>query len=479
MSERSFYESPLGTRYASEEMRKLFSQRHRSVLWRKLWLYLAEEERSLGIEIPESAITAMQANLENIDFEAVAAYEKEFRHDVMAHVHAFGDAAPEARRFIHLGATSCYVTDNSDLMIMRRGLELLLGRLRSTISHLRDFAVEHARTPALAYTHFQPAQLTTIGKRATLWIYDFLRDAEAVRHLLDTIPFRGCKGTTGTQASFLELFSGDGSRVVELDSRIARRCGFQSTVPVSGQTYTRKIDSEILNALAGIAESASKFGNDIRLLQHERELLEPFGGAQVGSSAMPYKRNPMRSERVCALARFVISLRENGSYTAATQWLERTLDDSANRRLAIAEAFLGTDAVLALTADISSGLEVRERVVAAHVEREMPFMASERWLMLGVRAGGDRQELHESIRRHSMAAANSIDGGGENDLLDRLASDPLFVNVDRERLQEELDPARYIGRAGEQVMEFITTHVDEMLENTAQYSNTSDPAITV
>jgi len=408
-------------------MQALWSASHRAGLWRRLWLALAEAERNLGVPIPDAALAEMRAHLDDADLDAVRQHETRLRHDVMAHIHHFGDQAPAARPFLHLGATSCFVTDNADLILLRQASRLLLGRLRGVLDALRTFAATHADVPTLAYTHYQPAQLTTIGKRATLWAFDFVLDAEALLDVVATLPFRGCKGTTGTQASFLELFGGDEDKVRVLDRRVAEAFGFPTAVPVSGQTYTRKLDAWVLDAWAGLAQSASKFGNDLRLLQHEGEVLEPAESSQVGSSAMPYKRNPMRAERMCGLARYLISLRENAAYTAATQWLERTLDDSANRRLVLPDAALAADALLILAADVARGLEVRPTVVERHVRDAMPAMATERWLMLAVTAGGDRQTLHEVIRRHAWAARDAEDRGEPGALLDRLATDPAFA----------------------------------------------------
>jgi adenylosuccinate lyase len=479
MSQTGRYESPLSSRYASPTMQRLWSPEYRAGLWRRLWLALAEEQRRLGLEIPQAAITAMREHLDDVDFMAVRDYERKLRHDVMAHIHHFGDQAPAAKPFIHLGATSCFVTDNADLLVLREAIRLLLGRVVAAMQSLRDFGLRHRGTPVVAYTHFQPAQLTTVGKRATLWLYDLSLDARALTALLENLPFRGCKGVTGTQASFLDLFDGDDVKVRELDRRIGAAFEFSTTVPVSGQTYTRKLDAQILDAWSGIAQSASKFGTDLRLLQHEGEVLEPAESAQVGSSAMPYKRNPMRAERICALARYVIALRDNAAYTAATQWLERTLDDSANRRLALPESALATDAILVLAANVAAGLEVRNATVARNVERVMPFMATERWLMLGVRAGGDRQELHEVIRRHSWAMHEAMESGEPNTLLDRLSSDPAFASVDVAALRAELDPERYVGRAPRQVEEFVKETIDPLLESLASFQITDNAGVTV
>jgi adenylosuccinate lyase len=457
------YRSPLGTRYASPAMQTLWSEQHRVGLWRRLWLALAEGERELGLDIPEAALTAMRAHLDDADLEVAAQYERRFRHDVMAHVHAFGEQAEAARKVIHLGATSAFVTDNADLLVMRDGLRLVLGRLIALLGALETFATRHAAMPCLAYTHFQPAQLTTVGKRATLWMQDFALDVEHLCHVLESLRFHGCKGTTGTQASFLELFGGNHEKVRELDRRVAGKLGFARTYAVSGQTYPRKVDALVVDALSGIAQSASKMGNDLRLLQHEGELLEPFESEQIGSSAMAYKRNPMRAERICGLARFVISLQSSPAHTAATQWLERTLDDSANRRLTLPEAFLAVDAILILATNVAAGLEVREAVVRRHVDEQMPFMATERWLMLAVAAGGDRQELHEVIRRHSMTVSEAVSTGAANDLLDRLGGDAAFGQVPTDALRAELDPALYTGRSAAQVGEFVAEYLHPLL----------------
>jgi adenylosuccinate lyase len=444
-------------------MQTLWGEPHRVGLWRRLWLALAETERELGLDIPEEALSQMRAHLDDADLAAAARYERRFRHDVMAHVHAFGDQAPAARPFLHLGATSAFVTDNADLLVMRDGLRLLLGRLIAVLGALERFAGRHAALPCLAYTHFQPAQLTTVGKRATLWMQDFALDVEEISWRIETMRFRGCKGTTGTQASFLHLFGGDHEKVRELDRRVTAKLGFKESFPVTGQTYTRKLDSTVVDALSGIAQSASKLSADLRLLQHEGELLEPFESEQIGSSAMAYKRNPMRAERISGLARFVISLQANTGHTAAAQWLERTLDDSANRRLTLPEGFLATDAILVLTTNVAAGLEVREDVILRHVRDQMPFMATERWLLLGVSAGGDRQTLHEVIRRHSLAVAEAVSRGQPNDLLERLATDPAFRNVPATALQSELQPSNYTGRASQQVTEFLEEYLRPLL----------------
>lgn len=447
--------SPLGQRYASRAMLELWGAPMRYGLWRRLWVALAESERELGIDIPDKAIDMMRAHVDNIDFDVVARYEMRFRHDVMAHVHAFGDVAPDARPFIHLGATSCFVTDNADLILMRRGLELLRAKLIDVLDSLASFARTWKDIPALGYTHLQPAQLTTVGKRATLWMQDVVLDLEDIDYRLSQLPFRGVKGTTGTQASFLSLFNGDHARVRELDRRVTERMGFSKSMPVTGQTYSRKVDAQVLSVVSGIAATASKLSGDLRMLQAFGEIEEPFEKDQIGSSAMAYKRNPMRSERIAALARFVLSLEPNANQTHAVQYFERTLDDSANRRLTIPESFLATDAILVLLQNIVSGLEVHPARIRRRVEDELPFMATEELIVRFVRAGGDRQEAHEIIRRHSIAAARAVkDGAPRNDMLERLAADPAF-GIPLEDLQQAAEPSRFVGRAPEQVVEFL------------------------
>jgi adenylosuccinate lyase len=449
------YSSPLAERYASQAMLELWSPATRHGLWRRLWLALAEGERELGIAIPDEAIRQMRANLDKIDFDAVAAYEKRFRHDVMAHVYAFGDVAPAAKPFIHLGATSAYVTDNADLILMRRGLDLLRGRILDVLRSLTAFAERWRDQPTLGYTHLQPAQLTTIGKRATLWMQDLVLDVEDIDYRRRTLPFRGVKGTTGTQASFLDLFEGDHEKVRRLDQLVTEKMSFPAPLAVTGQTYTRKLDAFVLSVVAGVAASAAKFSGDIRMLQSFGEMEEPFESEQVGSSAMAYKRNPMRAERIASLARFVNSLEGNANQTHAAQYFERTLDDSANRRLVIPEMFLATDAILLLMANISGGLEVHPSVIARRVAAELPFMATEQLIVRAVRGGGDRQVAHETIRKHSMAAASAMKNGADsNDLLERLARDKSF-GVKLEDLRGAIDPTRFVGRAPEQVDEFL------------------------
>jgi adenylosuccinate lyase len=464
VSDAGRYVSPLGSRYASAPMQRLWGAATRVGLWRRLWLALAEAEAELGLAIPAAALAEMRAHLDDVDFARAAEFEARFRHDVMAHVHAFGEAAPAARPFIHLGATSAYVTDNADLLLMRDALRLVAARLAGVLRALRAVAVEHRALPTLAYTHFQPAQLTTVGKRAALWMQDFAADLEEVRRREGALAFLGCKGTTGTQASFLDLFHGDHGRVERLDRMVADKMGFARLLPISAQTYPRKADAQVLAALAGAAQSAAKLAADLRLLQHLGEVLEPFEAEQIGSSAMAYKRNPMRAERVVSLARYVMHLPANAEETAAQQWLERTLDDSANRRIVLPEAFLAADAILVLVEDIARGLEVRPAVIARHVARELPFMATERCLMLGVAAGGDRQALHEVIRRHSVAVARDIaERDAPNDLLDRLAADPAFAAAPVAEVARSLDAREFVGRAPEQVDAFVREVVDPLL----------------
>jgi adenylosuccinate lyase len=448
-----FYENPLTNRYASPEMSALWGAQTKFSTWRRLWVMLAEAEAELGLSITPQQIEELRAKVDNIDFDAADRYERKLRHDVMAHVHAYGDVCPQARGIIHLGATSCYVTDNTDLILMRDALTILGGRLATVIDRLAKFAERHRALPCLAFTHLQPAQPTTVGKRACLWMYDLVLDLAEVEHRLATLRARGVKGTTGTQASFLALFGGDHAKVRRLDELVTRKMGFESTYPVTGQTYTRKVDAQVLAALSGIAQSAHKAATDLRLLASRKEIEEPFEADQIGSSAMAYKRNPMRAERICGLARYVISLASSADNTAATQWMERTLDDSANRRLVIPQAFLAIDAILILYQNIADGLVVYANVIAQHLQEELPFMATENILMAGVEAGGDRQELHERIRRHSQAAATVVkEEGGRNDLLERLSGDPAFAAVD---LKAALDARQFVGRAPEQVDDFL------------------------
>lgn len=450
---KDIYTSPLVERNASREMSELFGAQKKFSTWRRLWLELARAQKKLGLDIKESQIRQMTRRLNDIDFKKAARYEKQFRHDVMAHVYTFGDAAPKAAPIIHLGATSCYVGDNADLVIMREAMQLIAGKLAAVINLLGKFAGKYRSIPTLGFTHYQPAQLTTVGKRATLWCYEFVMDLHEIEHRLDTLPFRGVKGTTGTQASFLELFDGKHGKVKQLDKAVASAFGFKKICAVTGQTYQRKIDALVISALASVAQSAHKMCNDIRLLANLKEIEEPFETSQIGSSAMPYKRNPMRCERTTALSRFVLSLASSPQMTASEQWLERTLDDSANRRIVIPEAFLAVDGILQILINVTSGLVVYPKVIAARVEAELPFMASENILMAGVKAGGNRQELHEKIRLHSQAAAAQVKNLGKpNDLVGRLRADVAFAKVNLDKI---LNPEAYIGRSPQQVDEFI------------------------
>ena len=459
------YSSPLSSRYASKEMLALFSDNSRYQTFRRLWVALAESEMELGLNITQEQVDELKANVENIDFEAVARKEKEIRHDVMAHVYAYGLACPKAKGIIHLGATSCYVTDNADIIIMKQGLELIKNKLQAAISGLAQFAKQYRALPTLGFTHFQPAQPTTVGKRACLWIQDFLSDLKDLEYVLSGMRLLGNKGTTGTQASFMELFDNDRQKVKLLEEKIARKMGFDSVFPVSGQTYPRKEDSRVLNVLSGVAQSAYRFAGDLRLLQNLKEVEEPFEKNQVGSSAMAYKRNPMRSERICSLARYVMTDALNPALTASTQWLERTLDDSANRRIAVAEAFLATDAVLKIVINIASGMVVYPKVIQKHLDENLPFIATENILMESVRRGGDRQELHERIRVHSMEAARRIkEEGGDCDLISRIANDSAF-KMSQEDIKAVMKAENYIGRAPEQVDEFLMGHLQPTLKD--------------
>jgi adenylosuccinate lyase len=458
------YVNPLTERYASAEMSAVFSPQFKFETWRRLWLWLAEEERRLGLPVPEEALAQMRQHLSDVDFDAAAAEEARTRHDVMAHVRVFGAAAPAAKGIIHWGATSAYVTDNADLIQMREGLGLIERRLVSVLRKLRDFALAHRDLPALAYTHFQPAQPTTVGKRAAMWAADLLLDLEQVRASRAGLRFLGAKGATGTQASFLRLFDGDSAKVEELDAALARRAGFEKRQRVSGQTYSRKQDDSVVHSLSGLAQSAHKIASDLRLLQHEGELEEPFESGQVGSSAMPYKRNPMRAERVCSLARHVIALSLDTAMTAATQWLERTLDDSANKRIAVPEAFLASDAILILLDNVLGGLVVHPEVSRRRLEAEIPFLATENVMMEAVRRGGDRQELHERLRVHARASAEARSRTGEAaDLFERIAGDSAF-GMTREALSEVARPERLVGRSAEQVEAFIREELDPALQ---------------
>lgn len=458
------YQSPLAERYASREMQSLFSPNNKFRTWRALWIALAETEQELGLPISDTQIAELKAHREDIDYEVVRRREAEVRHDVMAHAYAYGRQCPTAKGIIHLGATSCYVGDNTDLIIMADALRLVRTKLVHIIAILADFAMTHRDLPTLAFTHFQPAQPTTVGKRATLWLQDLIFDLADLEYVLEGLKLLGSKGTTGTQASFLELFNGDHAKAKALDEGIARRMGFPGCYEVSGQTYSRKVDQRVLNVLAGVAVSAHKFSNDIRLLQHLKEIEEPFEKQQIGSSAMAYKRNPMRSERMAALARFVLVDSLNPALTAANQWFERTLDDSANKRLSIPDAFLAVDGILNLYLNVSDGLVVYERVINKHLLAEMPFMATENILMAAVKAGGDRQELHERLRTLSMEAGRRVKENGEdNQLLSLIAADPAF-QLDQRELTGLMEPSRYTGRAKEQVEEFISDSVTPLLD---------------
>lgn len=449
------YISPLSTRYASAEMQHIFSENFKFRTWRRLWIALAHAEQTLGLDITDEQIAEMDAHKDDIDYAVAEAREKEVRHDVMAHVYAFGKQCPKAEPIIHLGATSCYVGDNTDVIILREASQLLLRKAAQVLRNLAAFAEQYKALPCLAYTHLQPAQLTTVGKRATLWMYELTQDIENLEFQLERLRLLGSKGTTGTQASFMELFAGDEEKVRRLEQLIAEEMGFAACVPVSGQTYSRKVDAYFLSVLSGFAQSAYKFSNDMRLLQSFEEMEEPFEAHQIGSSAMPYKRNPMRSERISSLARYVIADSLNPAMTAGTQWFERTLDDSANKRISVSEAFLAVDAILNIYINITQGLVVYDRVVTRRVMEKLPFMATENIMMESVKRGGNRQELHEALRVHSHAAARRVKlEGGENDLIDRIAADPIFP-LSREEIVSQLDPALYIGRSVSQVEKFL------------------------
>ena len=460
-------------------MAENWSAQKKHSTWRRLWLALAKSEQKLGLNITDQQISEMEAHLDDIDFEDAAKTEKELRHDVMSHVHVFGKSCPTAMPIIHLGATSCYVTDNSELIQLRDAMLIIKKKIVRVIAKFADFAEEYKDMPTLGFTHYQPAQLTTVGKRFTLYLQDFLLDIQRLEDELEKLPFRSVKGTTGTQASFLALFEGDSEKVQKLEEMVAKEMGFDKIIAVSGQTYTRKIDYYALSVMSGIAQSAYKFAGDIRLLANLKEIEEPFGKKQIGSSAMAYKRNPMRSERVCSLARFVMTLTANPANTHATQWFERTLDDSANRRIAIPEAFLGVDAILSLVSNIMSGLIVWPKMIENRINAELPFMATENILMAAVKAGGDRQVLHEAIREHSMEAAKQVkENGNANDLLERLRKDPAFANI-AEKMDEIVNPVEFIGRAPEQVEQFLKNEVKPLLAKYADFSNSSDDEITV
>lgn len=460
---KNVYESPFNARYASSEMQQIFSPDMKFTTWRKLWIALAEAEKELGLNITDVQIEQMKKNQDNINYEVAEKYEKEFRHDVMSHVHAFGELCPDAKAIIHLGATSCYVGDNTDIIVMNEALKLVKSKMLILIKKLSDFAMEYKELPTLGFTHYQPAQLVTVGKRATLWIQELLMDMEDLEHVLENMKLLGSKGTTGTQASFLNLFDGDHEKVKNLEKLIAEKMGFKNVFAVSGQTYPRKLDSRVLGVLSAIAQSAYKFSNDMRLLQSMKEIEEPFEEKQIGSSAMAYKRNPMRCERISSLARYVIVDALNPAITASTQWFERTLDDSANKRISVPEAFLAIDAILNIYINVASGLVVYPKVITKHVMDELPFMATENIMMEAVKRGGDRQELHELIRTHSMGAGKRVKVDGEkNDLIERIAGDARF-GMTLEELNSVLEPKNYIGRSPEQVVEFIANEVTPIL----------------
>ncbi len=458
------YESPLASRYASPEMLYLFSADKKFSTWRRLWVALARAEKELGLDISQEQIDEMEAHIQDIDYDYAAEMEKKLRHDVMAHVHTFGKACPKAMPIIHLGATSCYVGDNTDMILMREGLILVRNKLVNLIARLAKFCDQYKDLPTLGFTHFQPAQLTTVGKRASLWLNDLLLDLEEVEHRIASLKLLGSKGTTGTQASFMELFDGDQEKIKKMEQMIAEEMGFPGVVPVSGQTYSRKTDYSVLSTLSGIAQSAGKFATDMRLLSHLKELEEPFESNQIGSSAMPYKRNPMRCERICSLARYVIVDTLNPAMTAYTQWFERTLDDSANKRISVPEAFLAIDAILNIYTNVASGIKVYPKVIEKHIMEELPFMATENIMMNAVKRGGNRQELHERIRVHSVAAGAVVkEQGLPNDLIDRIAADPAF-GLTKAEIEKELTPAHYIGRAPDQVTELLRDYVQPVLE---------------
>ena len=464
MEQKDKYISPFSTRYASDEMQYVFSENFKFKTWRKLWIALAKAEKELGLNITQEQIDELESHAEDINYDVAQEREKLVRHDVMSHVYAYGKQCPKAEPIIHLGATSCYVGDNTDVIIMRRASEIILKKAAQVIKNLKDFALEYKEMPCLAYTHLQPAQLTTVGKRATLWMYELVMDMEELQHRLDKLLLRGAKGTTGTQASFMELFGGDEEKVKKLEAIIAKSMGFKGSVPVSGQTYSRKVDSYFLSVLSGFAQSAYKFSNDLRILQSFEEMEEPFEKNQIGSSAMPYKRNPMRSERISALARYVIADSVNPAFTAGTQWFERTLDDSANKRVSVAEAFLAVDAILNIYINVTAGLVVYDKIVEKRVMEKLPFMATENIMMESVKRGGNRQELHERLRTHSHAAAAKVKlEGGENDLISRIAADEAFP-LEESEIRKHLDPKLYIGRCPSQVDEFIDSVANPILE---------------
>ena len=464
MSNTNSYESPFCTRYASEEMQYIFSADKKFTTWRRLWVALARAEMKLGLPVTEAQVKQLEENIDNIDYDMAAAREKEVRHDVMAHVYTYGQACPDAKGIIHLGATSCYVGDNTDVIIMRDALQVIRRKLINVIAQLSDFAMRYKDMPALAYTHLQPAQLTTVGKRATLWTNELLMDLKEIERRISDLQLLGSKGTTGTQASFMELFEGDTDKIKQLEKMIAEEMGFESCVPVSGQTYSRKVDSFVVNALAGIAQSCSKFSNDMRILQSFKEMEEPFEKSQIGSSAMAYKRNPMRSERITSLSRYLMVDVLNPAFTAGTQWFERTLDDSANKRISVAEAFLAADAILNIMINVTSGMVVYPKIVRKRVMAELPFMATENIMMDAVKKGGDRQALHEKIRQYSMEAGKKVkEEGLENDLCERILADPMFM-ITKEEMDAIMAPENFTGRSAQQVEEFVSELVQPILE---------------
>ena len=464
MSNTNSYESPFCTRYASEEMQYIFSADKKFTTWRRLWVALARAEMKLGLPVTEAQVKQLEENIDNIDYDMAAAREKEVRPDVMAHVYTYGQACPDAKGIIHLGATSCYVGDNTDVIIMRDALQVIRRKLINVIAQLSDFAMKYKDMPALAYTHLQPAQLTTVGKRATLWTNELLMDLKEIERRISDLQLLGSKGTTGTQASFMELFEGDTDKIKQLEKMIAEEMGFESCVPVSGQTYSRKVDSFVVNALAGIAQSCSKFSNDMRILQSFKEMEEPFEKSQIGSSAMAYKRNPMRSERITSLSRYLMVDVLNPAFTAGTQWFERTLDDSANKRISVAEAFLAADAILNIMINVTSGMVVYPKIVRKRVMAELPFMATENIMMDAVKKGGDRQALHEKIRQYSMEAGKKVkEEGLENDLCERILADPMFM-ITKEEMDAIMAPENFTGRSAQQVEEFVSELVQPILE---------------
>ena len=475
------YDHPLVSRYADPVLSRVWSPSYKFSTWRRLWVVLARGEMELGIQdITEDMIECMEQNIEHIDYAYAEEKEKELRHDVMAHVHAFGKAVPCAMKIIHLGATSCYITDNTELVQIKESLKIVKVKLLKLMKRLAEVADLYKDLPTLAFTHFQPAQLTTVGKRFCLWLQDFWYDFQQLEHLIEWLPFRGVKGTTGTQASFLELFEGDHEKIKALDRKVTQNMGFQNSIPVSGQTYSRKVDYQVIATLSGLAQSAHKMATDVRLLQHLKEIEEPFGLKQIGSSAMAYKRNPMRSERVCSIARHVMALVADAQHTHANQWFERTLDDSANRRMSLPEAFLGTDACLSILENVVDGIQVWPQVIRKHILAELPFMATEVILMACVKAGGDRQELHEAIREHSMEAGRRVKvDGADNDLISRIAADKLFAPV-HSILNQLTDPSKFTGRAKEQVTEFLDEHIIPILKaNEALVDSAVNPELKV